>query len=58
MKLLIAMLVRRENSPWWELRSSEGNPPVERVGLHTLDVLLNLVRIKLTRVRDEHDKVQ
>jgi hypothetical protein len=54
MKLLLSMLIKRGTEhPWWELRSSEGDPPSERVGWYVITALLSLVKSKLERAKHE-----
>lgn len=53
MKLLLSMLINRREHPWWELRSSEGDPPSERTGWYTFPALLALIRTKLERIKHE-----
>lgn len=53
MKHLLTLLIAKLDDPWWELRSSEGDPPDERNGQFILSALLYLIRAKLKRVEDD-----
>lgn len=57
MKQLLTMLItRRAPGGWWELRSSEGDPPNERVGHYIFSALIAIIRSKLNHVRGDHDE--
>jgi hypothetical protein len=52
-KLLLSMLIKKLDHPWWSLRSSEGDPPEEREGHYIFSALRMVIRSKLQRVEKE-----
>lgn len=57
MKLLLSMILNRSRDRrWWELRTSEGDPPDERSYVYTrLTDLLTVVRGRLYKFKG-HDE--
>jgi hypothetical protein len=53
MKVLLSMLIEKLNHPWWRLRSSEGEPPIEREGQYTFKALRDVIKSRLNRVEDK-----
>lgn len=57
MKHILTFIIRKLDHPWWELRTSEGDPASEKRGHYVLAGLLSLVRTKLKRMEHDNAKV-
>lgn len=59
MKHLLTILIKRsDRPPWWEMRSSEGEPANERIGMYVLNILLKIMSRKLQQVKDKHETTE
>lgn len=58
MKHLLTLLIERgtHHPPWWQIRSSTGDPPDERSAMHTLGALLTVILTKLKRTEHDHEQ--
>lgn len=52
MKHLFTVLIRKDRDGWWEARTSEGNPPEERVRMFILPALVAMLKHWLSRVKE------
>jgi hypothetical protein len=50
MKKLLTLLIRKVDHEWWEVRSSEGTPPEERVRMYVFGTLLDIIKRTLERI--------
>jgi len=53
MKVLLSMLIEKLNHPWWRLRPSEGEPPIEREGQYPSKALRDVIKSRLNREEDK-----
>lgn len=56
MRKFLTLLIRKVDNEWWEVRSSEGTPPEERVRMYVFGNLLDIIRRTLDRIIGEDDE--